>query len=348
MPGASPPPLVPGRVSVIVVSYNCAEHLPKVLASLRASSGDVQAVVVDNASVDGSAEIVARGFPEAVLLALDENLGFAEGNNRGVAMSDGEHLLLLNPDAWVEVDTIGRLAAALQSDPTLGVVGGTVRHPDGTVQELGNRLDRLGFPVPRRAPPEPGEALPLRDTFFVGGCALMTRRRDWDRLGGLDGRYLLFCEELDYCWRVQRAGGDIGVVPNARVWHHGGVTLAGGYAREGRHRTSPARVYLRERNTLASVIKNGSAATLAWAALAWGMNTVEALGFLALGQPGVAAQYPRALWWNLRELPETLRERRRLAPARLRADAEIRGWARGSGKLRVLRAGGVPLVERAA
>lgn len=334
---------VPGRVSVVVVNYNCRAYIGRTLASLREQTWpDLEAVVVDNGSSDGSDELVAREHPEALLIRAGGNPGFAEANNVGVRRSSGEYVFMLNPDAWLEPDAVELLAGALRDDPTLGVVGGTVRHPDGTIQEAGNRLDRFGFPVPRR---DQVRAAVERDTFFVGGCALMIRRSDWDRLGGLDGRYFMFCEEVDLCWRVQLSGRDVAVISAAGIWHHGGVTLAGGYARGGRHRTSPQRVYLRERNALAMILRNGSRRTIAAAALGWAMNVVEALGFLALRQPRVAVQYPRALLWNARELRRTLRLRRADAPHRQRADRDLRGWARGSGKLQVLRSGGVPRVE---
>ncbi|MDX6555347.1 MAG: hypothetical protein QOD86_1542 [Miltoncostaeaceae bacterium] len=339
----SPAAVVPGRVSVVVVNYNCAAYIGRTLASLREQTWpDLEAIVVDNGSTDGSDELVAREHPEALLVRTGGNPGFAEANNIGVARSSGEYVFMLNPDAWVEPETIGALAAALRDDASLGVVGGTVRHPDGTIQETGNRLDRFAFPVPRR---DEVRASVERDTFFVGGCSLMIRRADWDRLGGLDGRFFMFCEEVDLCWRVQLSGRDVAVVSAAVIWHHGGVTLAGGYARGAKHATNPTRIYLRERNALAMVLRNGSRRALASAALGWAMNALEALGFLALRQPRVAAQYPRALLWNLRELPRTLRLRRADAPHRVRAERELRGWARGSGKLRVLRAGGVPRVE---
>lgn len=157
----------------------------------------------------------------------------------------------------------------------------------------------------------------------------------------------MFFEEADLCWRAQRAGGDIAVIPNATVWHIGGATLAGGYATGGaRHRTSPQRVYLRERNTLASVLRNGDSSTLLWAVVAWLLNIGEAIGFLVLRQPRLAAQYPRALWWNMRHLRGTIARRRATRSQFTRSDRDLRGWARGSGKLRVLRAGGVPRVER--
>jgi GT2 family glycosyltransferase len=337
---------VAGRVTVAVVNYNCGEYIDRTLASLRQQTwADVEVVVADNGSTDDSPRLIAERFPEARLLPLGHNAGFADGTNRAAEAGSGEYVFMLNPDAWLEPDTIGRLVDVLRENPDIGVVGGTVLHEDGSVQETGNRLDRFGFPVPRRQ----GAALPLdRDVFYVGGCSLMMRQRDWDRLGGLDGRMFMFFEEVDLCWRAQRSGLDIAVAPEAVIWHIGGATLAGGYAKEqGRHQTSPSRVYLRERNTLASVLRNGDASTLAWAGLGWALNVVEALGFLALRQPRVAAQYPRALWWNIRRLPGTLRRRRATRPTFTRRDRDLRGWARGSGKVRVLRSGGVPSVKDA-
>jgi N-acetylglucosaminyl-diphospho-decaprenol L-rhamnosyltransferase len=329
-------------VSVVVVNYNCGDVVGRTLGSLRSQTWpDVEVVVVDNASTDGSMDMVAERFPEARRIALGRNVGFAEANNVGVQATTGELVMLLNPDAWLEPGGLARLAEVLETNPTVGVVGGTVRHEDGTVQEIGNRIDRTGFPIPLRTiPVEP--AAPR--VFFVGGCAMMMRRAQWDRLGGFDGRFFMFFEEVDLQWRAQREGLDVAVAPDVTVWHLGGVTLSGGYAVDGRHRTNPQRIYLRERNTLASVIRNGDGSTIAWAALGWAVNVLEALAFLALGQREVARQYPRALWWNVRRMPEHLRLRRTTRPRFTRRDRDLPGWARGSGKLRVLRAG-IPTVE---
>lgn len=333
---------VPGRISVIVVSYDCEDVLAHPLESLRGQTWpDVETIVVDCASRDGSADLVAARFPEARLLRLGENVGFAAGNNRGVAAATGEIVMLLNPDAWLEPDGLARLAAVL-ADPRAGVAGGCVRHPGGEVQEIGNLLDPTGFPVPRRS--VPGGALD-RGAFFVGGCAMMMRRRDWERLGGFDERFFMFVEEVDLCWRAKRAGYDVVVDPDTTIWHLGGATLAGGYEREGRHETSPRRVYLRERNTLAMMLRNGDPGTIALALAGWLLTAAEALAFLALGRREMARQYPRALAWNVRRLRETLALRRASRALRLRRDRDLTGWYRGSGKLRVLRAGGVPRVR---
>lgn len=339
---AEPPRNAVPRVSVVIVTFRCADIVVRALRSLRSQTWpSVEVIVVDNASGDELPAVLAADFPEVRFHSLVENVGFAEGCNIGVAHSEGELILLLNPDAWLEPDGIAGLAHALIENEDLGIVGGVVLHPDGAIQEAGNRLDRMGFPVPRRVRPE--RELD-RDVFFVSGCALMISRADWTRLGGLDERYFMFNEEVDLCWRMQAQGRDVGVVRDVVVWHIGGATLAGGYAHAGRHRTSARRIYLRERNALATTLKNGQGLAIGLAVLAWAGNVLEALVFLSLRQPQVAMQYPRALLWNLRELPETLRRRRALRASRTRPDRELRGWASGSGKLRVLR-GGFPRVD---
>lgn len=336
---STPDPIVAGRVSVVVVTYHCADIIARTLESLRDQAWpDVEVIVVDNASGDDTVDRVRALAPAAHVHVLDANEGFAEANNIGVAASTGEYVFMLNPDAWVEPETIGRLVAAL-ADPGVGVAGGTVRHEDGSVQERGNLVDRTGFPLPRR-----GDVPPLeRETFYVGGCALMVRRVDWDRVGGLDGRFFMFCEEVDLCWRIQLIDRDVAVVRDAIVWHIGGATLAGGYAHAGRHRTSPRRIYLRERNTLAMMIANAPLPALGWVALGWAGNLAEALVFLARGEWRISVQYPRALAWNVARLPSTLARRRRVATMRTRPHRAVRGWARGSAKLALVRSsGGLP------
>lgn len=331
-----------GRISVVVVNYDGEAFIERPLESLRRQTWpDVETIVVDNGSRDQSPELVRSRFPEARLLPAGGNPGFAGGNNLGVAASTGDLVMLLNPDAWLEPDGLERLACVLD-DPSIGVAGGTVRHEDGRVQEVGNLIDRMGFPVPRRE--DVGGGID-RGAFFVGGCAMMMRRRDWDRLGGFDDRFFMFFEEVDLCWRLKKAGLDVAVDPSITIWHLGGATLEGGYERDGRHETNPRRIYLRERNTLASVIKNGDPTTVAWALAGWLLNAGEALGFAALGQREMARQYPRALAWNVRRLRESLALRRAGRPDRVRRDRDLTGWTRGSGKLRVLRRSGVPLVR---
>jgi GT2 family glycosyltransferase len=329
------------RVTVVVVTFNCAAFIDKTLESLADHhESTLELVVVDNASSDTTLAVVAERFPSATLIALDQNVGFAEANNIGAGRATGEYLFLLNPDAWIEGDTIDRMTAVLDSNVQIGVLGTKVLHPDGSIQDAGNKLDRLGFPVPQR--PTLGKGID-RDIFFASGCGFMTRRADWDRLGGFDGRLFMFCEEVDYCWRMQLIDKDIAIADGITIWHAGGATLSGGYAKgEGGHTTNPRRIYLRERNTLAMFLANASPLELTGMLVAWALNVPEALGFLAMRRFDLARQYPRALAWNARNLGGTLRRRRHVQAAVARRRRRVRGWARGSGKLRVLRNSGIP------
>lgn len=329
------------EVSVIVVSFNCADFIDTTLESLAASQGvDIEVIVVDNASADASIEVVERSSLGATVVALDSNVGFAEANNIGARLARGRYVMLLNPDAWVEPSTIARMVAIMDSDPDIGVLGTTVLHPDGSIQEAGNQLDRMGFPVPLR--PAASRGL-VRNIFFASGCGFMTSRRDWQRLGGFDGRLFMFCEEVDYCWRMQLIDKDIAIADDITIWHAGGATLSGGYAKGGgAHATNPRRIYLRERNTLAMFLANASPAELVGMVAGWALNVPEALGFLAMGRRDLARQYPRALAWNVRSLGQTLRRRRTVQASVTRPRRRVRGWARGSGKFRVLRQSGIP------
>ncbi len=332
-------------VSVIIVTHNSADEVSRPLESLAASTiaGDLECVVVDCASTDATIEAVRREYRDARVIAAD-NVGFAEGNNIGVAASSGEYVLMLNPDAWVEPTTIDVLRRTLIDHPEFGAVGATVRHPDGRIQEVGNRLDWFGFPIPQR-PDEPGTEI-VRDAFFVSGCGVLLRRRDWERVGGLDGRLFMFVEEVDLCWRLQLAGLRTVVVPDVVIWHVGGASLDGGYAHDGRHETNDQRIYLRERNTLAVALRNGSVFEIGAVALGWLVNALEIVVFALTGRGGLARQYLRALTWNWRRRHET-RELRRATRSGLRWwRSAPRGRSVTPGKLVLLRQSGIPLVSR--
>ena len=265
-------------LAIIIVSYNVRELLRACLlatyASLaRAPEVDATVWVVDNASADVSAEMVAAEFPQARLVASRENLGFAGGNNlvlrelgfgvqddRGAEeqRSSGEvgqtlyaprstlHaprpdlVLLLNPDAEPADDAIGQMAHFLLAHLEVGGVGAQLRYPDGRFQHGAFRfpgLIQLWFdlfpPRPRRlldsrlngryprAAYEGGRPFPID---FALGAALMVRGAAIAAAGPLDEGYFMYAEEVDWCWRIRRAGWPFFCVPSAVVIHHGGAS----------------------------------------------------------------------------------------------------------------------------
>ncbi len=247
-------------LAVIIVSYNVRELLAACLAATYASLDlapelAASVIVVDNASADGSAEMVRRDFPAATLLVRQDNLGFAGGNNlalrklgfgevphpsTGKPSSPPDLVLLLNPDAEPLGDAIGRMARFLLSQPDVGGAGAHLQYPDGRFQHGAFRfpgLLQLWFdffmPRPRRLLESrfngrydrrlyaAGQPFPID---FALGAALMLRREAIEAVGLLDENYFMYAEEVDWCWRIQRAGWPFYCVPAAQVVHHGGAS----------------------------------------------------------------------------------------------------------------------------
>jgi GT2 family glycosyltransferase len=222
-------------VSVVVVSYNTRDLLRECLRSVYASAPPPREVfVVDNASRDESPAMVAAEFPAATVIALDRNLGFAGGNNVAIHRCRGRLILLLNPDATVAPDTISRLADALARWPRAASAGPRILNPDGSLQSSGYRFPSLlrEIRMSRRVnqvislilgpdAPSPPPTVETEVDWSDGAC-MMLRREAVDAVGGLDERYFLFNEEVDWCFNARRLGWTILVVPEAIVWHHRG------------------------------------------------------------------------------------------------------------------------------
>ncbi len=225
-------------VSVVIVSYRSREHLPACLASVHASMeasglrGEV--IVVDNASPDGTAELVAERFPWVRLVANPVNSGFAAAVNQGVRLARGRVIVLLNPDTQLVGDALGRLVRFLDRHPTVGAVGPRLRYPDGRTQPSRRRFPTLltGFLestliqdywrdnrvlrryyVADRSDDEPQEV-----DWLVGAC-LAIRRDAFATVGLLDERFFLYSEEVEWFWRLRRAGWRVYYLPEAEVVH---------------------------------------------------------------------------------------------------------------------------------
>lgn len=223
-------------VAVLIVSYNTRDLLRRCLASLQASGGcPLQIYVVDNASMDGSADMVRAEFPDVVIDPSPENLGFAAANNRALALLQAHDptgrgpVLLLNPDTEVATGTIDGLVAHLQHHPELGAVGVQLLNSDGTQQRsFGTfwfaQLLRTFWRKHRRGE-ESGltgaATAPLSVDWIVGACVLVPRQRLLE-LGGLDESFFIYGEEIDLQWRLAQAGHPAVVLPTLHVTHHCG------------------------------------------------------------------------------------------------------------------------------
>lgn len=230
-------------LTTLVVSWNTRDLLARCLASvereLEASGLRGEIVVVDNASTDGTPEMVRERFPAASLVALDENRGFAASNNLALEWARGAAVLLLNPDAELLPGALSALWRALHAAPHIGMAGALLLNPDGSVQSAGYRFPGLVqvlldfFPVHPRLVGSglngrisPGDGLsPIAIDHPLGACMLV-RRAVVDAVGGMDEGYFLYSEEIDWCRRIAQAGWTIVTAPAARVIHHGGQSTS--------------------------------------------------------------------------------------------------------------------------
>lgn len=235
---ASPPATAPD-VSVIVVSYNVVGLLEECLTSILQRPADglqVEIIVVDNASADGSAEMVAAKFPGVKLVANRENYGFPRGCNQGLRLAAGRFIFFLNPDARIEQDGLARLVKFLESRPEVGVCAPLLRYSDGTPQPNRRRFPSYSLAfvestILQRYRPfrnwaalrrfkfeeQPPEVAHLID--WPVGAAFLVRRAVTDQIGGLDERFFMYSEEVDFCKRVQAAGWQVWYNPEAVVTH---------------------------------------------------------------------------------------------------------------------------------
>jgi GT2 family glycosyltransferase len=241
-------------VSAIVVNHRRAELTIECLASLEAAlerlGEPAELIAVDNGSGDGSAKRIAERFPEARVVELGENAGFAGGVNAGVHESGGEWVLLLNNDTTIEPQALTRLLEVGRSSEKAGSVAAQMRFAASPriVNSAGIGVDRLGVAYDRGlGEPADGEAEEPVEVFGASGGAALLRRAMLDELGGLDDSFFFALEDVDLAWRARMAGWRALYVPGAVVWHHHGTT--------GRH-TSPFKHFHVGRNRVRMLAKN--------------------------------------------------------------------------------------------
>jgi GT2 family glycosyltransferase len=219
-------------VAVVIPSWNSAGLLPRCLDSLADQGAELELMVVDNGSADGSVELLReRGVPH---VSLAENVGFAAAVNLGAARTRAPAVLALNADTVLEPGAVGRLAAALAADPELGGVQPRILQLEaGSEEDVGSaRLYSRGMALSadgRAFEEGAGEAQDLRsaaarEVFGVCGAACLLRRELFERLGGYDERYFAFYEDVDLNVRARIAGWRFAYVPEAVVWHVGNAS----------------------------------------------------------------------------------------------------------------------------
>ena len=210
----------------VVLAYNAVDLTLACIESLRRQDyPHLDILVVDNASSDGTAGILAERFPDVGVLALSENLGYAGGNNLGMrhALQQGADLLfLVNNDTRFESNCVSKLVAEMIVAPHCGVVGPMVYTWDGwsTISSAGGEVDwRHADAINVGAGEVDTGQYGARSVDFINGCAIMVSREAVERVGLIDERFFMYWEETDWCRRIAAAGFDVRFQPAARMQH---------------------------------------------------------------------------------------------------------------------------------
>lgn len=246
------------NISIVTVSWNVKDYLAKCLDSLYAANirlvneqghvvtnpasdhPTVEMIVVDSASSDDTVVMIKATFPWVRLCESRENIGFVRGNNVGLAMARGETVMLLNPDTEVFPDTLTRLLEVLHSDDHYGIVGPHTLNGDGSHQSTRRRFPDVWTGLFESTWLEPMAPRPMMTRFrvtdkpdggvyqvdWMQGSALLARREVYEQIGGLDDRYIMFAEEMDWCKRAREAGWINVYVGDAKIIHYGGQSTA--------------------------------------------------------------------------------------------------------------------------
>lgn len=247
-------------IAVVLVTYESAEDLPACIASLprAAAPHELEILVVDNASRDDSAG-VGRTLG-AKVVESHRNLGYARAANRGAAETAAPWLLVANPDTLLAPGSLARLVATAEADPRIACIGPRLRNLDGSDYPTGRRFPSLlvgglhallgpvwpDNPATRRYHlTDLDRTRPARVDWVSGACMLL-RRSAFDAVGGFDGSYFMYFEDMDLCLRLARAGWKIVLEPRAIVEHVvGGSTRSAPYRKVLDHHRSTLRFYRR-------------------------------------------------------------------------------------------------------
>lgn len=213
------------KTSIVILNWNGSNMLKKFLPSVLACSANAEVVVADNASTDGSLDLLRSSFPEVRLIVLDRNYGFAEGYNKALEQVKAQYYVLLNSDVEVGEGWLQPLVAFLDKHADYCACQPKLRayHAPDSFEYAGASggfLDRYGYPFCRgrlfsTVEKDEGQYDTTADVLWATGACLVIRSDDYWRAGGLDARFFAHNEEIDLCWRLRLAGRRIACVPES-------------------------------------------------------------------------------------------------------------------------------------
>lgn len=310
------------RVAVMVLNYNGLRWLPNCLSSIANTDyPNLDIYLVDNGSTDESVDYVQKRFPGVKIIRYGRNLGYAEGYDRAIEKVEADYVLLMNTDTQVlNTSWVKCLVDAATADSRIAAVASKL-----VSMEDHSRLDSvggMGIPFWRGFVDIGRKELDQRqydsgsfEPFSFCGAAALIRRNIFVKVGGFDGRFFLFSEEPELCWRLRLLGYCVAFAPEAKVAHYFSGTF-------GDKTVNTRRLYYCHRHLLTAILKN-CGSSLPWALNSYFLlSLIAAAGFL-IYEPRKAIVVARAILWNLLNFRYTYAWRLRVQASRVTSEEEI-------------------------
>jgi GT2 family glycosyltransferase len=303
------------EVAVVILNYNGKKFLQQFLPSVIQFSKGAKIVVADNGSTDGSSNFIKDTFPTVNLIQVAHNLGFCGGYNFALKQVEATYYVLLNSDVEVTEGWLGPVIDLFRKDPTIAAVQPKILSfkDKGTFEyagAAGGWMDSLGYPFCRgrlfnKLESDEGQYDDTVPIFWATGACHFVRSSLYHQLNGLDEDYFAHMEEIDFCWRLKRAGYQIYYQGKSTVYHVGGGTLSS---------VSPRKTYLNFRNGLSLIFKHLSTSQLIWKLpLRLILDWAAALKFLFQPSPQDALAVLRAHFVFFSSIRGEIAKRRKLA-----------------------------------
>lgn len=305
-------------VSIIIVTYNSENNIERCLDSIRNSSyRNFEVIIIDNNSQDNSVDLIRKKFPQVKLIDYTTNLGFAEANNRAFLLAKGKYFFLLNPDTFIDKDSIKILVRTLEKNEeiAIGVPKLKFAYDPTTINNIGIVANKILYGWDRGfLEKDKGQYDRQTEVIAGTGAALFFRKFLINQIGSFDKKYFMYYEDLDFGIRTLLAGYKILTIPGAVVYHK----------LIPEKRKEIFNQYYDHRNRLRTVLKNMSIKTLIWMvpiSLLFDAKSISR--YLYRAKFKWIFYRIRALLWNVLKIPDIYQERKKIQRIRVNSDEVI-------------------------
>lgn len=302
------------KTAVVILNYNGEKFLREFLPFVIQHTAGAKIIVADNGSIDLSADVVKQKFPTVELIQLNNNYGFCGGYNRALRQVEAEYYVLLNSDVEVTPGWLTPLTNLLDQNPHIAAVQPKIlayneKDRFEYAGAAGGFIDSMGYPFCRgrvfdETEKDSGQYNDTREVFWATGACLVIRSNVYHDLKGLDEDFFAHMEEIDLCWKIQRAGHKIFYCGQSSVYHVGAGTLS---------KSNPRKTYYNFRNGLSLVYKHWSSGQLFWKLpFRFLLDYVAAVKFLLSGKGGDARAVLRAHYHFIKKFGKNRGKRKAL------------------------------------